>query len=136
MYDAIHENESYKRNRRATDPHPSIRRRPDEVVPISSLGHRYGVRTRGLQSIIHLTSIMHGTDYWRRGRTLRKLGIDRLSVGELTTYVTDGILSDEGDITPVWHPPTNSRSSSSAGHVYQAGNMLNPDPAEIVYEEN
>jgi len=42
--------------------------------------------------IIRLASIIHQTDYWRRGRTLDKLGIDNLSVGEITRYVNDGRL--------------------------------------------
>jgi len=44
----------------------------------------------GKNSIIRLACIIHRTDYWRRGRTLEKLGIDNLSVGELTQYVMEG----------------------------------------------
>jgi opine dehydrogenase len=43
-----------------------------------------------MDAFIRLACIIHRTDYWRRGRTLDKLGIDRLSVGELTQYVNDG----------------------------------------------
>ncbi len=63
---------------------------PMSLVPIASLAQRYGVSVRGMESIIRLACIIHRTDYWRRGRTLRKLGIDRLSVSELTEYVTEG----------------------------------------------
>lgn len=65
---------------------------PMSLVPIAALGQRYGVSVRGMDSIIRLASIIHRTDYWRRGRTLEKLGIDHLSVGELTRYVNEGIL--------------------------------------------
>lgn len=65
------------------------------LVPIASLGQRYGVSVRAMDSIIRLSSIIHKTDYWRRGRTIDKLGIDNLSVNELVTYVNEGIL--EGD---------------------------------------
>ncbi|MEZ0397262.1 MAG: NAD/NADP octopine/nopaline dehydrogenase family protein [Anaerolineales bacterium] len=65
---------------------------PMSLVPIAALGQRYGVSVRGMDSIIRLASIIHRTDYWRRGRTLEKLGIDNLSVGELTRYVTEGVL--------------------------------------------
>ncbi len=68
---------------------------PMSLVPIASLGQRYGVSVRAMDSIIRLASIIHKTDYWRRGRTIDKLGIDNLSVGELTAYVTEGLL--EGD---------------------------------------
>ena len=63
---------------------------PMSLVPIASMANRYGVSVRGMESIIRIACIIHRTDYWRRGRTLRKLGIDRLSVTELTRYVTDG----------------------------------------------
>lgn len=63
---------------------------PMSLVPIASMAQRYGVSVRGMESIIRLACIIHRTDYWRRGRTLRKLGLDRLSVSELTSYVNDG----------------------------------------------
>ena len=63
---------------------------PMSLVPIAALGERYGVSVRGMDAIIRLACIIHRTDYWRRGRTLEKLGINNLSVGELTRYVTEG----------------------------------------------
>lgn len=65
---------------------------PMSLVPIASLGQRYGVSVQGIDSIIRLACIVHKTDYWRRGRTLEKLGIGNLSVGELTRYVEEGVL--------------------------------------------
>jgi opine dehydrogenase len=62
------------------------------LVPIASLGERYGVSVRGMDAIIRLACIVHRTDYWRRGRTLDKLGINELSVGELTRYANEGVL--------------------------------------------
>jgi opine dehydrogenase len=44
-----------------------------------------------MDSIIRLACIVHRTDYWRRGRTVDKLGIGDLSVSELTRYVEEGI---------------------------------------------
>lgn len=63
---------------------------PMSLVPIANLGQQYGVSVRGIDSIIRLACIIHRTDYWRRGRTLDKLGIDGLSVSELTRYVNEG----------------------------------------------
>ena len=63
---------------------------PMSLVPLASMAQRYGVSVRGIESIIRIACIIHRTDYWRRGRTLRKLGIDRLSVTEFTAYVTEG----------------------------------------------
>jgi opine dehydrogenase len=63
---------------------------PMSLVPIASLGNRYGVSVRGMESLIRIASIMHRTDYWRRGRTLDKLGIENFSVTELTKFVKEG----------------------------------------------
>ncbi|PKO11933.1 MAG: NADP transhydrogenase subunit alpha [Chloroflexi bacterium HGW-Chloroflexi-10] len=65
---------------------------PMSLVPIASMGERYGVSVRGMDSIIRLACVIHRTDYWRRGRTLDKLGIGQLSVSELTRYVMEGDL--------------------------------------------
>ena len=64
---------------------------PMSLVPMASLGERYGVSVRGMDAIIRLACIVHRTDYWRRGRTLDKLGINDLSVGELTLFVNEGV---------------------------------------------
>jgi opine dehydrogenase len=66
---------------------------PMSLVPIASLGQRYGVSVRAMNSIIQLACIVHRTDYFRRGRTVEKLGIEGLSVSELTRYVNEGSLS-------------------------------------------
>ena len=63
---------------------------PMSLVPIASLAKRYGVSVRGIESIIRLACFIHRTDYWRRGRTLDKLGINQHSVTELKEYVTQG----------------------------------------------
>lgn len=64
---------------------------PMSLVPMAALGQRYGVSVRGMDSIIRLACIVHRTDYWRRGRTLDKLGLEQLSVDELTRWVTEGV---------------------------------------------
>jgi opine dehydrogenase len=64
---------------------------PMSLVPIAALGERFGVSVRGIQSIIRLACIIHRTDYWRRGRTLDRLGIEQLSVSELTRFVNEGV---------------------------------------------
>lgn len=65
---------------------------PMSLVPIASLGQRYGVSVPGMDAIVRLACIIHRTDYWRRGRTIDKLGINNLSVSELTHYVNEGVL--------------------------------------------
>lgn len=63
---------------------------PMSLVPIAAIGQRYGVQVKGMDSIIQLACIVHRTDYWRRGRTLDRMGIESLSVGEITRYVMEG----------------------------------------------
>lgn len=64
---------------------------PMSLVPIASLGQQYGVSVRGIDSLIRLACIVHRTDYWRRGRTAKKLGLEGLSVSEISRYVTEGV---------------------------------------------
>ena len=65
---------------------------PMSLVPIASLGKLYGVSVRGMESVIQIASIIHRTDYWRRGRTVEKLGLEQWSVSELTRFVQEGIV--------------------------------------------
>jgi opine dehydrogenase len=65
---------------------------PMSLVPIASLGKRYGVSVRGMESMIQIASIIHRTDYWRRGRTVEKLGLEQWSVSELTRFVREGMI--------------------------------------------
>lgn len=93
LYEAIHNQEGYY----GIKAPPTLNHLyifedvPCSLVPIASLGARFGVGVRGMDSIIVLANIVHRTDYWRRGRTVDKLGLDRLSVSELTAYVNEGI---------------------------------------------
>jgi len=64
---------------------------PMSLVPIAALGQAYGVSAPGIDSMIRLACVIHRTDYWRRGRTLDKLGIEGLSVNELARFVNEGV---------------------------------------------
>lgn len=64
---------------------------PMSLVPVASLGQHYGVSVRGIDSIVRLACIIHQTDYWRKGRTVEKLGLNQLSVMEITKFVKEGI---------------------------------------------
>ena len=92
LHEAIHNQSGY----RGINAPPTLNHRyitedvPMSLVPIAALGQKHGVRVRGMDSIIRQACIIHQTDYWRRGRTLDKLGIKKLSVGELMRYVMEG----------------------------------------------
>ncbi|PWH13904.1 MAG: NADP transhydrogenase subunit alpha [Anaerolineae bacterium] len=94
LYEAIHNQPGYY----GIKAPPTLNHRylfedvPMSLVPIASLGMRYGVSVRGMDSIIRLASIMHKTDYWRRGRTVEKLGLEQWSVSELTRFVQEGTI--------------------------------------------
>jgi len=98
LYEAIHNQPGY----RGIKAPPTLNHRyitedvPMSLVPIAALGQRYGVRVRGMDSIIRQACIVHQTDYWRRGRTLDKLGIEQLSVGEVMRYAMEGERGSHG----------------------------------------
>jgi opine dehydrogenase len=92
LHDAIHNQPGYY----GIQAPPTLNHRyitediPMSLVPIASFGERFGVSTRGIDSIIRLACIIHRTDYYRRGRTVEKLGIAEYSVSELISYVMEG----------------------------------------------
>lgn len=92
LYEAIHNQPGYQGIQApATLNHRYITEDvPMSLVPIAALGQRYGVSVRGIDSMIRLACIIHQTDYWRRGRTLDKLGIEQLSVDEIMRFVLEG----------------------------------------------
>ena len=94
LYQAIHNNSGYY----GINAPPTLAHRyifediPMSLLPIASLGKQYGISVRAMDSIIRLACIIHKTDYHRNGRTVEKLGIDKLSVDELERYVNEGHL--------------------------------------------
>lgn len=93
LHDAIHNQPGYY----GIQAPPTLNHRyitediPMSLVPIASLGARHGVSVRGIDSIIQLACIIHRTDYYRRGRTVDKLGLSQWSVSELNKYVMEGV---------------------------------------------
>jgi len=91
LHEAIHNQPGY----RGIKAPPTLNHRyitedvPMSLVPIAALGQRFGVRVRGMDSIIRMACIVHQTDYWRRGRTPDRLDIKRFSVNELMRYVME-----------------------------------------------
>lgn len=63
---------------------------PYSLVPIAELGRRFGVDVWGMEAMIQLASILHGTDYRHRGRTLSRMGLEGLSLDEVTRLVREG----------------------------------------------
>ncbi|MBN1483904.1 MAG: NAD/NADP octopine/nopaline dehydrogenase family protein [Chloroflexia bacterium] len=63
---------------------------PMSLVPLVYLGEYLGVATVSMESMIHLASVIHGTDYRRRGRSIEQMGLADLSVREIAHYVETG----------------------------------------------
>lgn len=63
---------------------------PTGLVPLASLGEMAWVPTPTIRSLIHLASLAHGVDYFRRGRTLESLGLGGMDLDQLREYVLGG----------------------------------------------
>ncbi len=71
---------------------------PASLVPMASFGDLLGVPTPTIKSIVHLACVLHGTDYWRTGRTVERLGLFGLTLEEIWMRVagtdTDEMVGD------------------------------------------
>ncbi|OGU63405.1 MAG: NADP transhydrogenase subunit alpha [Stygiobacter sp. RIFOXYC12_FULL_38_8] len=56
---------------------------PSSLVPIASIGKKFGIPTPTINSLIEIASVINETDYWSVGRTVEKLQINEMSLREL-----------------------------------------------------
>jgi opine dehydrogenase len=63
---------------------------PIGMVLWASLGEMLGVPTPTARSLIHVSSVIHDTDYWQGGRTMEKLGLAGMTVEALNRYLLEG----------------------------------------------
>jgi len=68
---------------------------PFSLVPLISLGKQFGVDTWAIDAMVRLACVVHGTNYYERGRTVEDMGLRGLRVSEVKRYV------QEGQINPV-----------------------------------
>jgi opine dehydrogenase len=94
LFEAIHNNPSYRgvKAPRSLNHRFLLEDVPMTLVPMAGFGQRHGVSVKCMDGIIRLMCILQETDYRRRGRRLRRLGIARLSGSELRRYVNEGVL--------------------------------------------
>lgn len=59
---------------------------PCSLVPIASVGKMLGISTPVIDSLIQLASIINGTDYYRIGRNVERLGISGMTLMELRLF--------------------------------------------------
>jgi opine dehydrogenase len=63
---------------------------PNGMVLWASLGEMLGVPTPTAHALIHVSSVIHDTDYWQGGRTMERLGLTGMTVKELKSYLIEG----------------------------------------------
>lgn len=92
LYEAIHNNSGYQ----GILAPPSIDNRyitedvPMSLVPISSFGKEFGIKTDTIDSIITLANIMMGENYFETGRTVESLGLKGKTPEEIVKYLEEG----------------------------------------------
>lgn len=92
LYDAMHDNPGYKGIKAPR----TLRHRyifedvPFSLVPMAEFGKRFGVEVWGIEAMIQLACVLHGTDYRHRGRTLERMGLVGYSLSEITRLVETG----------------------------------------------
>jgi opine dehydrogenase len=67
---------------------------PQSLVPICDMANHLMIQTPTIDSMIHLASVLHNTDYWRSGRKLTDMGIEELSLEEIKEFVKNGDVSN------------------------------------------
>ncbi len=92
LYEAIQANEGY----RDISAPPTMENRymledvPMSMVPMASAGRSFGLTPRAIESVIDLAGLLHETNFWSRGRTLSRLGLDGLSPAEIRRVASEG----------------------------------------------
>jgi len=69
---------------------------PFSLVPLASLGNQFGVDTWAIDAMVRLACVVHGTNYYARGRTVEDMGLKGLRVGEVKRY------AQEGRVNPIY----------------------------------
>jgi len=69
---------------------------PFSLVPLASLGAQFGVETWATEAMIRLACVVHGTNYFARGRNTEDMGLKGLRVSEVKQYV------QVGEIEPIY----------------------------------
>jgi len=92
---------------------------PFSLVPMASLGEQFGVETWAIDAMIRLACVVHGTNYYRRGRTVEDMGLQGLRVSEVMRVAHDG------RIKPVYALP-EARSSLPGQRAALPGGSAEP----------
>jgi len=76
---------------------------PTGLVPISYLGKLVGVDTPIINSIIDVTCHLYEHSFWHSGRNLVRMGLNRMTLTEVSHYVYTGLRPDSHiDLHSMW----------------------------------
>jgi len=67
---------------------------PMSLVPIASIAKMMGVETPTINMIISMANIVHEVDYRQLGRSVKSLGLERLSVTNILNLVNKGYIEN------------------------------------------
>ena len=93
IYEAVQKQPGYRGIAAPKNPHARYITEdvPMSLVPLAEFGHFLGISTPAMDTLINLANILHKTDYREKGRTLKSLGIEGVSVEDLKKFVDQGI---------------------------------------------
>ena len=71
---------------------------PQSLVPIADMGQYLQIGTPTIDSMIHLASVIHDTDYYMLGRKVVDMGLLGMSLEEIKSYVIEGEIYTSGGV--------------------------------------
>jgi opine dehydrogenase len=89
---------------------------PFSLVPMASLGAQFGVSTWAIDSMIRLACVIHGTNYYERGRTMEDMGLIGLRVSEMLRYVQEGTINPIYSVAQRRNNGNTNKISSKGGN--------------------
>ncbi len=63
---------------------------PCSLVAMAEIAKVEGVPTPTMDAVINIANALKDENYWDTGRTLKKMGIDNMSAGEIDRYLNKG----------------------------------------------
>jgi len=96
---------------------------PFSLVPLASLGTQFGVDTWAIDAMIRLACVIHGTNYYERGRTVEDMGLKGLRVSEVMRYVQEGQVNQVYANDPPGPADTKRSATCPASGVALEGNQ-------------
>lgn len=90
LYETLHKNKAY----RGIKSTPTLEHRyifedvPTGLVPIASIGEMLGIKCRTSKTLISISSVIFGVDFWLQGRNVEHLGLKGMKAKEIIDFVS------------------------------------------------